>query len=580
MLGFGFRQDGSFHHDKVPATRNGTLRRLRAEIDQVKQDATRTTLRVVEVRVGRDEFRPDDVMAKPESWWHANITKAVFTAQPTAGDPVPLQPMKRMLFPKGRAGADPVQVTMRRHTDGFVRFQVQQRPENVLLFAKALSGGWDATEQDSLFFLEHRLNVLRALRNDRAAPELEKPRELPRLTRPVRRHADLLQAMPDWGLGVIVGPPGTGKTQAISDLALQAEREGKSCLLLSWTRIAVEEGLERVVARGGRARRIGRSASPDVPPTAWDDDVDWLKIAAGEEGLPLFGDRVGEPGIIGATFLQAFVRFNAEHTFDDDKRFDLVLVDEASQAPFEAVLFAMMAGKRVVLLGDPIQLPPVFRADERLDAGTRREAEDCLSSVLHQRPDLYVLLATQYRSLPGIMDWSSRSFYGGMLRNGRVDDGKALSFNRRRLPRIELIVVDGEGPNNRDNPYTLAKAKSRLASAARQLPGLDLPLRGLYITPYKDQAIKAEEALKTVGMDLTIGTVDASQGKQAPIVVFDLCTPKETRFWETATMARRFNVAMTRATHHVVLVVPSGLMHGARIPWLRSLLDYAQRATK
>ena len=91
-------------------------------------------------------------------------------------------------------------------------------------------------------------------------------------------------------------------------------------------------------------------------------------------------------------------------------------------------------------------------------------------------------------------------------------------------------------------------------------PQLGLEQKALYITPYKEQATRAEEAFKSVGLDMTVGTVDASQGKQAPVVVFDLCTAKETVFWKTPTMARRFNVALTRATHHVVIIAPEQLV--------------------
>ncbi len=575
MLGFGFNGDGSFHHDRNPATRDGTMRRLRAEMDAVRKDARRSTLRVTEVRAGSAWTQPGALAARPPDWITANLRSLQFFAEQKAGDPIPLAPSRALLMPNKRSGVEPAMVSIRAQSDGRIMFQFTDVPEQAVALLRALEGDVDVTDQDSIYFLEQRMSILRALRSERAASRLEAPETLPRAGRQPRRPLDLLK-LPEESLGIVVGPPGTGKTQAISDLALQLQQEGKSCLLLSWTRIAVEEALERVTARNGRAFRLGRPDASPVPNVHWDDEVDWTQIMAGEVGLPVFGDRVREPVLLGGTFLQAFVRFNAEYTNDDGAKFDVVLVDEASQAPFEAILFAMHAGHKTILLGDPIQLPPVFRAN-RLDASTSREAEDCLSTVLAHRPDLYVLLDTQYRSLPGIMDWSSASFYGGMLRNGRPEDGLHLRWPRANLPRISLVTVPDAGPDNRNNPKTLERARSLLKSAARQLPALKLPGRALYITPYKEQATRAEEALKTTTLDMTIGTVDASQGKQAPLVVFDLCTAKETPFWRTDTMARRFNVALTRATHHLVVIAPEGLVRSARIPWLRSLFAALQQ---
>lgn len=552
------------------------MRRLRAEMDAVKADAKRTTLRVQEIRAGSSWLRPHDLATRDPGWLQANLRSMQVFCELADGEPVPLAPTRMNLLPSRRSGMDPIGVSVRQQTDGRVSLQFRDVPENPVAMARALEDMVDVTDQESIHFLEQRLAVLRALRGERAAVRLERPKTLPTPGRRPRTALDLLK-MPEESLSVIVGPPGTGKTQTISDLALQLQSEGKSCLLLSWTRIAVDEALERVVDRGGRAFRLGRSDASEVPNAPWDDDVDWKDVMSGEVGLPLFGDRVRESVLIGGTFLQAFCRYNAEYTNDDGSKFDVVLVDEASQAPFEAVLFAMHAGCRTILLGDPIQLPPVYRAD-RLDKATAKEAEDCLSTVLAHRPDLYVLLDTQYRSLPGIMDWSSASFYGGMLRNGRPDDGKRLRWPRALLPRIHLVTVAEEGESNRYNPNTIKRAQSVFRSAAKQLPGMDLPLRGLYITPYKEQAMKAEDAFASIAMDLTVGTVDASQGKQAPIVVFDLCTPRETVFWKTATMARRFNVALTRATHHVVVIAPERLVQTARIPWLRSLFRTLQDA--
>jgi len=103
------------------------------------------------------------------------------------------------------------------------------------------------------------------------------------------------------------------------------------------------------------------------------------------------------------------------------KLFDLIIFDEASQIPVWDAIGAMARGKRVVVVGDPKQLPPTnfFNRsdDEQADDETAQEADmesvldECLGSSL---PNLQ--LRWHYRSRhESLITFSNHRYYDGGL---------------------------------------------------------------------------------------------------------------------------------------------------------------------
>src|SRR5204862_2005348 len=61
-------------------------------------------------------------------------------------------------------------------------------------------------------------------------------------------------------VAVIHGPPGTGKTTAVVELIRQSIRRGERVLACAPSNLAVDNLLERLVAAGERALRLGHPA--------------------------------------------------------------------------------------------------------------------------------------------------------------------------------------------------------------------------------------------------------------------------------------------------------------------------------
>jgi hypothetical protein len=132
--------------------------------------------------------------------------------------------------------------------------------------------------------------------------------------------------------------------------------------------------------------------------------------------------------------------------------FDVVIFDEASQCRLEEALAVLQRGKRVVIAGDPQQLPPTrfFEAavtvsneeepetDQDLFEQQQSEIEDLLNAALNLEIQ-QCYLDVHYRSRDAnLIQFSNQHFY-----ESRLQPIPAHPSQLRRLAAIRLIHADG-----------------------------------------------------------------------------------------------------------------------------------------
>ena len=115
--------------------------------------------------------------------------------------------------------------------------------------------------------------------------------------------------------------------------------------------------------------------------------------------------------------------------FPQEAVFDLVVFDEASQCRLEEALPVLLRAKRVVIAGDPKQLPPTrffesavavseereIRSDQDLFDAQQSEVEDLLGAALSLEID-NTYLDVHYRSRnSALINFSNDQFYGSRL---------------------------------------------------------------------------------------------------------------------------------------------------------------------
>ena len=276
--------------------------------------------------------------------------------------------------------------------------------------------------------------------------------------------------------------------------------------------------------------------------------------------------------------------------------FDVVIVDEASQADITS-LFLLYLAPRVIVVGDDRQCAPA----DVPQAGTLEDVFDRLDVYLPDLPEhvratltprssLFSMLRTRFgqvvrlrehfRSMPEIINWSSQQFYG---------DSPLVpvrQFGADRLPPLRHTYVRGAtvtGKNaslvNRTEAIAIAEQISEcLADAAYD----DLTF-GVVVLQGQSQVDEIRnELIKRIGIEqweqrrLRVGTPPDFQGDERNVVFLSMVVAPDQNF---ATLTsnqykRRFNVAASRAQDQLWLFHSVTVDRLKRADLRNSLLGY------
>ena len=148
-----------------------------------------------------------------------------------------------------------------------------------------------------------------------------------------------------------------------------------------------------------------------------------------------------------------YERFNNSTDSLVKTKFDLVIIDEAGHATFAETVIPMCFAKKVLLIGDDKQLPPILGDDlpchvnmsQNCLSGVNGLKFDCwfeysLFSYLWQDKNLelpHLMLDTQFRMHPDIGTFISTAFYEGKLKNGTKAKDRQFSFT----PFVKPVCV-------------------------------------------------------------------------------------------------------------------------------------------
>jgi hypothetical protein len=264
-----------------------------------------------------------------------------------------------------------------------------------------------------------------------------------------------------------------------------------------------------------------------------------------------------------------------------DREWDVVIIDEVSMAMPPLVAFAAMrARKRVVLVGDFYQLPPIVQSRDGI-------AHDELGTDVFEKRQIPIAvesgrghaqlakLSSQRRMAREIADIARELAYGNNLKDHpSVVLRQKPEWVRLREERSPLVVVDlaelrawaGKLPGtlSRFNFYSGLAAVELASVYASQLPSpetSEAPPIGI-ITPYSAQRRYIARLVNEFGLDRWVvsGTVHTFQGNECDVIVFDSVlaephwTARLTNPHEFQSVRRDLNVAVTRARHQLVFV--------------------------
>jgi hypothetical protein len=419
-------------------------------------------------------------------------------------------------------------------------------------------------------------------------------------------------------VAIIHGPPGTGKTTAVVALIRQAVRRGEKVLACAPSNLAVDNVLERLLAHGEPAVRLGHPAR--VLPALREHTLDLMvedhedtrlarKLAkeafalfrqAGkwtrakpepgsrqemrQEARALLADaRKLESQAVERILDQAAVLCATLTGLDNDllgaRRFDLVVIDEASQSTEPASWLPLLRGRRLVLAGDHRQLPPTVVSPEAAQAGFGVSLMERL--VQQQGATITRRLDVQYRMHKAIMTFSSEQFYNGALQAHASVAGHLLrelpgvTANELTESPVHFIDTAGAGYDEETEPGGESRRNPLEAELVCRKVGALLEAgvpadTVAVIAPYAAQIRWLRDRLDVPGLE--IDSFDGFQGREKEAVVLSLV--RSNREGDVGFLAdvRRMNVALTRARRKLIVIGDSATL--ACHPFYQSLLEY------
>ena len=250
--------------------------------------------------------------------------------------------------------------------------------------------------------------------------------------------------------------------------------------------------------------------------------------------------------------------------------FDVAIIDEASQCDIASCFPILYRAKRAVIVGDDKQLPHLSFLESAKEQSfmSKYEVADRYQLMWRFRTNSMfdianyysmkpVLLDEHFRSLPPIINFSNKEFYGNRIRVMKQDnpnekvleivhvpDGKVDFDATRNLPEIEAVVkrvheiiVDNE-KDDPDNPITIGI----ISPFRAQVEQLKISI-GKVISDYMLEKHKVE-----------IGTAHTFQGDERDVILISWAFANNS-FPQSLTFLQKpnlFNVAITRAKKQMI----------------------------
>ena len=209
------------------------------------------------------------------------------------------------------------------------------------------------------------------------------------------------------------------------------------------------------------------------------------------------------------------------------------------------------------LLGDPMQLAHPSKGTHPPGAGVSG-LEHILSSAMTMPPERGLFLAATRRMHPDITAFTSRAFYGNRLHGiAGLENQTVLGDGQMSGSGLRVIDVRHEGNANTSSEEAERVAvtvSELLARRWRDSRGEEHAMTVkdvLVVTPFNAQIREIELALERLRVpQVSIGTVDKFQGRQAPVVIYSMASSTAEdapRGMEFLYDLHRLNVATSRA---------------------------------
>ena len=234
-------------------------------------------------------------------------------------------------------------------------------------------------------------------------------------------------------------------------------------------------------------------------------------------------------------------------------KFDVAIIDEASQATIPSVLIPIAKAHRFILAGDHKQLPPTIISDR---AGAL--SKTLFEELIRMYPFKSQLLDIQYRMNSLLMKFPNEEFYNnGLKSDSSVDDINIRDILDSHQDEEALLFIDTSNIlDNRERH--LKDSKSIVNEIEAEIAvriaddylndGVNEEDIGI-ISPYADQVKIIQE-----NTPIEVKTVDGFQGREKEIIIISTVRSNDNGNIGFLSDLRRLNVAITRAKRKLIII--------------------------
>lgn len=343
----------------------------------------------------------------------------------------------------------------------------------------------------------------------------------------------LLKALECEGSIVLQGPPGTGKSFCAAHIIAEYLTNGKSvCVTAMANKALMELILQPPLAPYLRDKRLAKTlmTTDESAQAKGLQEADSDFVVA--KGSALF-----------ATYYKLSEKFRSAYG-QEKPLFDLIVVEEASQAYLTTLSACIRLGLRCLIVGDPMQLSPIIEHENKIeykhwDVATQAEG---LSSLVLGTPIKSFRITTTFRLTPASAALTGL-FYGNTLRSVSPKMPDWSRFDQDYFPKGGGVVL--EILSGGEDGVLSDSARRRIIDLSAKLSTAKKEASLAIVTPFSDsaKAIQRCFAKEEIGVDVSIETIDRVQGATVDYSIIYL----PLRNVGFAFNPRRFNVATSRS---------------------------------
>lgn len=338
---------------------------------------------------------------------------------------------------------------------------------------------------------------------------------------------------------IIQGPPGTGKSTLVANI-LEKIATGKRICVTALTNKALVELAKKL--KGSSIENLVYKTNLSM-----------------NEKKELSFLRIFDENSVPESFVQLTTYYKLSekivHLQSNNPIFDILIIEEASQAFFTTIQAFSLLAKKVIIIGDPNQLTPVV-----LNPGKRSDIHlkidkliNGLETWMHKPNSSYYLLDETFR-LNEFNTWLTNSFYGNQLKSKGskpldiiINDDYLHLFNVHNTTALWKL-------NKFSEIYDLKVFLPQMKDLIRRLSESN-NVEIAVLSPYKEDVMVLQLGLSDLLVKnkgkLLVETIDRVQGMTVDIVFTLLRIGNSPQFLFDK---NRLNVSTSRARHYNIII--------------------------